>query len=216
VDDMTDEVWRRGDVDAAKRALRADARAARAAAGAADPESWSRVLLSDPLLAEADVVAAYTSYGTEPPTGALIRALLRRGTRVLLPVLCTDRDLDWVQLTFEADVPDVPLRAETVTATVGRLAIGLADAVVVPALLVGRDGARLGQGGGSYDRALTRVAPEVPVIALVRDDEFVAAGVVPIAEHDRPASHVVTPTALHALDRPPNPRWDQGRQDDSA
>ena len=59
----------------------------------------------------------------------------------------------------------------------------------MPALAVDALGRRLGQGGGSYDRALTRTS--APVLAVVFEDELVAA--VPTEPHDRPVSGVLTP-----------------------
>ena len=49
---------------------------------------------------------------------------------------------------------------------------GIAEAALVlaPALAVDGSGRRLGQGGGSYDRALTRTS--APVLAVVFDDEL--------------------------------------------
>src|SRR3954452_17546840 len=52
-------------------------------------------------------VAAYVSVGTEPGTGALIEALREAGTRVLLPVLLPDNDLDWAEYRG----PDTLVRA---------------------------------------------------------------------------------------------------------
>ncbi len=70
-------------------------------------------------------------------------------------------------------------------------AIKQAAAVIVPGLAVSNDGMRLGRGGGSYDRALARVGPDVPIVALLRDGEF---GVqVPAEPHDRPVTGVITP-----------------------
>ena len=64
-------------------------------------------------------------------------------------------------------------------------------AVIVPGLAVSTDGIRLGRGGGSYDRALARVGPDVPIVALLRDGEF---GVqVPAEPHDRAVTGVITP-----------------------
>jgi hypothetical protein len=42
----------------------------------------------------------------------------------------------------------------------------------VPALAVGRDGTRLGRGGGSYDRALARVGAAIQTVALLYPGEF--------------------------------------------
>jgi 5-formyltetrahydrofolate cyclo-ligase len=67
--------------------------------------------------------------------------------------------------------------------------VGGCTLVVVPALAVDRAGHRLGRGGGSYDRALSRTHAEV--IALLHDGEAVTA--LPVEPHDRPVSAFVTP-----------------------
>ena len=55
--------------------------------------------------------------------------------------------------------------------------------MLAPALAVDGAGRRLGQGGGSYDRALERAG--APVVAVVFDDE-VLDGQIPVEAHDRP------------------------------
>ena len=55
-----------------------------------------------------------------------------------------------------------------------------------------RSGARLGRGGGYYDRALPYVRPGALMVAVVFDDEFVDE--LPVEPHDRPVTAVVTPT----------------------
>jgi 5-formyltetrahydrofolate cyclo-ligase len=67
----------------------------------------------------------------------------------------------------------------------------------VPALLVDRSGMRLGRGGGSFDRALGRVAAGVPVVALVYDGEIVER--VPREPHDRSVTAALTPRGLVPL-----------------
>ena len=62
-------------------------------------------------------------------------------------------------------------------------AVTRADLVLVPALAVDRGGVRLGRGGGSYDRALARVGPQVPTIALLYDGELLDK--VPADGHDQ-------------------------------
>jgi len=61
--------------------------------------------------------------------------------------------------------------------------------VLAPALAVDGAGHRLGQGGGSYDRALTRTS--APVLAVVFDDELLES--VPVQRHDRPVGGTLTP-----------------------
>jgi 5-formyltetrahydrofolate cyclo-ligase len=71
-------------------------------------------------------------------------------------------------------------------------AVARASLVLVPALAVDTRGNRLGRGGGSYDRALARVGPRVPVIALLNDGELLDH--VPAAPHDRPVSMAALPS----------------------
>ncbi len=71
-------------------------------------------------------------------------------------------------------------------------AVARAALVLVPALAVDTRGNRLGRGGGSYDRALARVGPRVPVIALLNDGELLDH--VPAAPHDRPVSMAALPS----------------------
>lgn len=122
-------------------------------------------------------VAAYQALPTEPPTHVLLAELARAGLAVMLPELLADRDLDWT------DPDGAPL---------GRAAIGQASLLVVPALTVDTLGYRLGQGGGSYDRALTRADPDALVVALLFDDEL-SSRPVPRADHDARVHAVVRP-----------------------
>lgn len=176
-------------VEARKRALRHDIRAARRAVSAQDAAAVdvavSRVLLDCPLLGGAGRVAAYTSLPGEPGTRTSLAELRRRDVEVLLPVLLPDGDLDW-ELRPAGPTPG----------HLGPHAIASADLVVVPALAVDTAGRRLGQGGGSYDRALRRVPARVPVVAVVHDEELLDAAVSPLPAlpHDQLVQAVVTPT----------------------
>lgn len=135
-----------------------------------------------------DLVAAYVSIGTEPGTSALLAALAARSVRVLLPVVLPDRDLDWA-LAEDGLAPGPYGLLEPQGARLGRDALAGCRLVVVPALAVDRAGNRLGRGGGSYDRALTRAAGRV--VALLHDGEAVAE--LPHEPHDRPVDALVTP-----------------------
>lgn len=151
------------------------------------------MLLDLPEMAMAGTVAAYASTGTEPGTGALVYALWKRGTYVLLPRLRPDGDLDWA--TYEG--PDSLTAGprgilQPVAEPRGTGAIRTADVVVVPALAVDRHGVRLGRGGGSYDRALTRVGPAILTVVPLYDGELLDA--VPTESHDHPVRAVATPS----------------------
>ncbi|CAM5335235.1 5-formyltetrahydrofolate cyclo-ligase OS=Streptomyces rutgersensis OX=53451 GN=F0345_17555 PE=3 SV=1 [Streptomyces diastaticus subsp. diastaticus] len=85
--------------DDAKRRLRRELLAVRSRLTGEDARETAAVLarhaLLLPELAGAGTVAAYVSVGGEPGTRALLEELRARGTRVLLPVLLPDDDLDW-------------------------------------------------------------------------------------------------------------------------
>jgi 5-formyltetrahydrofolate cyclo-ligase len=50
---------------------------------------------------------------------------------------------------------------------------------------------RLGRGGGSYDRALSRIRPNALVVALLYDGELVET--LPAEPHDRRVTAVILP-----------------------
>jgi 5-formyltetrahydrofolate cyclo-ligase len=136
-------------------------------------------------LSSARSVAAFVGVGDEPDTLPLVEALARRGVRVLLPVVLPDLDLDWAwfdQMDGLA-LTRHGLREPTGPCA-GRHAVGAVDVVVVPAFAIDGDGRRLGQGGGCYDRALQRVSPGTPVLAVVFDDEVMTSSL-PDEPHDR-------------------------------
>jgi 5-formyltetrahydrofolate cyclo-ligase len=101
-------------------------------------------------------------------------------------------DLDWG--TWRGPTSLAPARYGLLE-PVDRLgvdAIATADVVLVPGHAVSMTGARLGQGGGCYDRALARVPVGTPVVCLLYDDEL--GRDVPIDDHDRLVTDAATPT----------------------
>jgi 5-formyltetrahydrofolate cyclo-ligase len=135
-------------------------------------------------------VAAFAGVRTEPPTDALLEALAVAGRQVLLPVLLEDLDLDWALYDGrDGLVAGERGMLEPGGPRLGREAVAAVDVVLAPALAVDPDGNRLGQGGGSYDRAIARA--RAPVVAVVFDDEMVEH--VPVEQHDRPVDGVLTP-----------------------
>lgn len=125
-------------------------------------------------------MAAYLPFGFEP------FVVSRAGW--LLPVLLPDGDLDWAVDTGDYAMNALGIR-EPIGPRLGVDAVARCDLVLVPALLVDRQGNRLGRGGGSYDRALLRATGLT--VALLHDGELVEE--VPHEPHDVPVAAVATP-----------------------
>ena len=149
-------------------------------------------VLEMPQVTSAGTIAAYYSVGTEPDTRGLIFALWKRGSYVVLPVLLPDGDLDWASYEGPDSLAPGPRGVlQPVEPVRGTGTVARADVVLVPALAVDVRGRRLGRGGGSYDRALARVGPQVPTIALLYDSELLPS--VPAEEHDQAVRAVARP-----------------------
>ncbi len=180
-----------------KTMLRKDLLAARARLSVSERRAAGRALrdtvLGLPEIGMAGTIAAYLSVGTEPETTGLVFALWKRGSYVLLPVLQDDFDLDWASYEGPDSLAPGPFGLlEPTEPRRGPDAIRSADLVIVPALAADPDGNRLGRGGGCYDRALARVGPSVPTVALLYDPELLDE--VPVGPHDQRIRAVARPT----------------------
>ncbi len=185
----------------AKAALRASVLARRAARTPEQRELVAALLARRglELCAGATAVAAYASYGGEPGTGELRRALAAAGVTVLLPVVRA-AELAWVvddggepQRGGERGMPE-PTGAAVGVGADALLAEGV-RVLLLPALAVAEDGVRLGKGGGYYDRLLADLPPHPlgPLrVGVVHDDELLPAGAVPAEPHDLAARVDVT------------------------
>lgn len=124
-------------------------------------------------------VASYISYGVEPQTRDINETLLAKGIKVLIPRLLADKDLEWVLWNGELE-------------PIGRAVEDLTDVgvVIVPALHIDNKGVRLGQGGGSYDRALPRF--NAWKVALIHHGELTSEDL-PAEDHDARVDAAATP-----------------------
>lgn len=190
-----------------KAVLRRQLLAARALLSSHDAEAAAERLARGALelteMARASTVAAYVSVGREPGTRALLDLLRARGTRVLLPVLLPDNDLDWA--VYEGSERLAKAGRGLLEPTGPRLgpdAVCEADVVLLPGLAVDERGMRLGRGGGSYDRVLARLAradAHPALVVLLYANEVVAR--VPEEPHDHPVHAVVTPEGARRFTR---------------
>lgn len=162
-------------------------------------ESWLHIV-SAPEIKEAEVIATYLSYGVEPQTLDINQALLKAGKTVLAPRMRKNKVLDWIVW----DGKETSLRKhgklfEPTGDTFSDLA--KISAVIVPALAIDRFGNRMGQGGGSYDRALGELINASGFekaswkVGLVGALEF-THDLLPTEEHDQPLDAAATPALL--------------------
>src|SRR4051812_10953820 len=126
------------------------------------------------LTAGAETVAGYVSFGTEPATDDLLAAWLARGTRVLLPVVLPDRDLEF--RAYDGGLVTGRLGMASPPSSAPVVPLAEASIVVVPALACDRRGERLrGRGGASYP-APAPGGPEGRTVARVFPQEGRADG----------------------------------------
>ena len=177
-------------VSAEKAALRRRFRALRAAdRGAADVALVARVLAL-PEMATARTVLAFWPllHRGEVDVRPLVVALQARGATVALPVVVPGEAPRLVARIAAGALVDGPWGLREPPPEAPEIPPGALDLVVVPALALGRDGSRLGYGGGYYD-AFLATTPALRV-GVVRHACLVDA--LPAEAHDGRIDIVVT------------------------
>lgn len=145
----------------------------------------------------ARAIAAFVGVRGEPDTSLLLKAYLGRGRELWLPRIHGEGLMTFEQVRDLDELVDGPhgLREPTATRDDGdpRWAHRV-ELVLVPGLGFDRSGARIGQGGGFYDRALEPLGKSDPVrVGICFADELLAEGVtVPTEEHDARVHVIVT------------------------
>jgi len=136
----------------------------------------------------------YVGYRSEVATSDLLLRLLEERLDVYVP-WC---ELDQMRLfrlqsadeltpgAFGIPEPDSELRSDP--DRLGDLAV--LDAIVLPGIAFDRQGGRLGQGRGYYDRLLNAVSPECILIGLAFDVQMIE--IIPVESHDISCDVIVT------------------------
>ncbi|HEX8298925.1 MAG TPA: 5-formyltetrahydrofolate cyclo-ligase [Rubricoccaceae bacterium] len=169
------------------RALRADAPDRRAA----DAALVARVLALPEIVAAQTVLAfCPLLHRGEVDVRPLIAALQTRGVTVALPVVVPGEAPRLVARVVTGALVDGPWGLREPAPDAPEVPPGALDVVVVPALALGRDGSRLGYGGGYYD-ALLAATPAFRV-GVVRHVCLVEA--LPVEAHDARMDAAVTET----------------------
>ena len=153
-------------------------------------DSWKHILEADEIKG-ADHIASYISYGDEPQTSDLNEAFLKSGKSLYLPRLLADNSLEWVEWSGdESQLKKKKNIREPLGPAVDPAQI---QVIIVPALHINHEGYRLGQGGGSYDRALAGSAAWT--IGLVYAGELTNENIF-VAPHDQKLNAAATPALI--------------------
>ncbi len=144
---------------AAKRALRAECRARLAAI---PPEAWlhtgaemAAYLTESAEWHAAKTVFCFVSLPCEPDTRPILRAALAQGKRLCVPRVLGGGKMECVVLpALSGLAPGIMNILEPEAALQTRLSPAEIDLALIPCLTAAENGARLGHGGGYYDRFL--------------------------------------------------------------
>lgn len=139
----------------------------------------------------AKTILLYCGMGAEPDTARLLPVLLEWGKTVALPRCLPDRGMEARRVANATALVRHPygmLEPGEGCPVVSKEEI---DLILTPGLAFDKNGYRLGQGGGYYDRYLADFTGVT--IALCREDFLLDT--VPAEIHDRPVGMVLTETA---------------------
>lgn len=150
-------------------------------------------------------VAVYAAMGSEANPAAFAAAAAKRGWRVAYPCMLSAIDAAacgqrmCMRAVAADDASAAPFIAHPTRAFAAtdidssRFPIVPAEAldmIVVPLVAFDRAGARLGYGGGCYDRYLPTVSPACHVIGIAFDEQRVDD--VPTDAHDLPLPNIIS------------------------
>lgn len=188
-------------VIARRDAIGLDARAAKSAAICARLVE----LLERSDSATPRTVAVYAAMGSEADPAAFAAAAAKRGWRVAYPCMLSATDAVacgqrmCMRVAAAGDTPAAPFIAHPTRAFAatdidsGRFPIVPAEAldmIVVPLVAFDRAGARLGYGGGCYDRYLPMLSPVCQIVGIAFDEQRVDH--IPTDAHDLPLPNIVS------------------------
>ena len=150
-------------------------------------------------------VAVYAAMGSEVDPAAFAAAAAARGWRVAYPCMLSASDAAacsqrmCMRAVSAGDASEAPFIAHPTRAFAATgidsdhfpiVPAKALDMIIVPLVAFDRTGARLGYGGGCYDRYLPAVAPECLIVGIAFDEQRVDH--VPTDAHDLPLPNIVS------------------------
>lgn len=151
------------------------------------------------------IVAVYAAMGSEVDPAAFAAAAAKRGWRVAYPCMfsATDAAACGQRMCMRAvsagDASEAPFIAHPTRALAATdvdsdhfpiVPAAELDMVVVPLVAFDRTDARLGYGGGCYDRYLPMLSPACQIVGIAFDEQRIDH--VPTDVHDLPLPNIVS------------------------
>ena len=150
-------------------------------------------------------VAVYAAMGSEVDPAAFAAAAAARGWRVAYPCMLSASDAAacgqrmCMRAVAAGDASEAPFIAHPTRASAATdidsdhfpiVPAAELDMIIVPLVAFDRTGARLGYGGGCYDRYLPTLSPACQIIGIAFDEPRVEH--VPTDAHDLPLPHIIS------------------------
>lgn len=143
------------------------------------------------------LVSGYMPMRGELDCLPLLARLESDGWRLALPVIRGAAPLEFRAWTFGAPLEEGPHG----TAQPPEAPPAIPEVLLVPLLAFSAGGARLGYGGGHYDRTLEslRAAGPVTAIGIAFDEQELPD--IPVGRHDEPLNWILTPSGPRAMQK---------------
>lgn len=150
-------------------------------------------------------VAIYAAMGSEVDPAAFAAAAAKRGWRVAYPCMLSATDAAacgqrmCMRAVAAGDASAAPFIAHPTRAFTAMdidsdrfpiVPADVLDMIIVPLVAFDQTGARLGYGGGCYDRYLPMLSPACQIIGIAFDEQRVDR--VPTDAHDLPLPHIIS------------------------
>ena len=151
------------------------------------------------------IVAVYAAMGSEVDPAAFAAAAAKRGWRVAYPCMLSATDAAacgqrmCMRAVAAGDASEAPFIAHPTRAFAATgvdsdyfpiVPAEALDMIVVPLVAFDQTGARLGYGGGCYDRYLPTLSPACQIIGIAFDEQRVDH--IPTDAHDLPLPHIIS------------------------
>jgi len=143
----------------------------------------------------ASIIFFFASFRTEVDTTEMIKSSLFSGKRVLLPKVDKDRhELLLYEIRDFGELAPGYMGIPEPPVSENQMSINDADIVIIPGAGFDASGNRIGYGGGYYDRLLSGLQKNIPVVAPSFEEQLV--DVLPSEPHDIRVQMIVTDRRL--------------------